>query len=129
MGKQVAKKKPRPIDSQISSTLRELWMRSEPRRQALVRSRIPCLDGSRKKWLETCEQCGKTAYVGQKEHKIKKNGEPSKVTQTILVVHHLDEVPNVWHPEFMKRLFCSVDRLQVVCHECHDRHHALAPTR
>lgn len=111
------------IDTQISSELRRLWMKSTPRKNALIRSRVPCTDGSRKKWVETCEECGLTAYIGQKEHKIKKNGEPSKVMRPILIVHHIDEVPNVWDADFMKRLFCHEDRLQVVCHKCHDKYH------
>ena len=111
------------IDSRISSVLRDLWMKSEPRKQALIRSRKPCEDGSRKKWVECCESCGKTAYIGQKEFKTKKNGEPSKVKRPLLVVHHVDEVPNVWHPKFMTMLFCPSDRLQILCNPCHEKMH------
>ena len=117
------RRKPVPIDAQISSALREVWMKSPNRKAALVRSRKPCEDGSRKKWVETCEVCGKTAYVGQKEFKTKKDGTPSKVQRPILVVHHINEVPNVWEPDFMARLFCPTEDLQVVCGMCHDAAH------
>jgi len=116
-------KKPTPIETRIRSAVREVWMKSEERKNALLRSRKPCKDGSRKKWVETCEICGKAAYIGQKEFKTKKNGEPSKVQRPILVVHHKNEVPNVWAGDFLSRLFCSVDNLQVVCHKCHDKEH------
>ncbi len=111
------------LDTQISSELRRLWMKSEPRKAALIRSRVPCEDGSRKKFLETCERCGKTAYIGEKEHKIKKNGEPSKVMRPVLVVHHVKEVPNVWEADFMERLFCHEDDLMILCNFCHDEVH------
>ena len=117
------RRNPIPIDTQISSALREVWMKSPQRKDALKRSRKPCTDGSRKKWVECCEACGKTAYIGQKECKTKKDGTPSKVQRPVLVVHHINGVPNVWHPEFMSRLFCSPDELQVLCHACHDREH------
>lgn len=115
--------KAKPIETKIRSAMRDVWMKSVERRNALIRSRIPCNDGSRKKWLESCEVCGKTAYIGQKEHKVKKNGEKSKVMRPILAVHHINEVPNVWHPEFISRLFCDEDDLLVVCHPCHDKAH------
>jgi len=116
-------KKPQTIDAKISATMRLLWMTCAERKAALVRSRKPCTDGSRKKWVESCEVCGRTAYIGEKEFKTKKDGSPSKLTRTVLLVHHVNEVPNVWAGDFMKRLFCHVDDLQVVCHLCHDKAH------
>lgn len=116
-------KKPASIDTKISATMRLLWMTCAERKKALVRSRIPCTDGSRRKWLETCEVCGKTAGIGEKEFKTKKDGSPSKLTRKVLVVHHVNEVPNVWADDFMRRLFCHEDDLQVTCHKCHDKAH------
>jgi len=117
------KAKPPPLEAKISSAVRDLWMKSTQRKEALVRSRQPCTDGSRKKYVETCEQCGKTAYIGQKEPKIKKNGEPSKVKRPVLIVHHVNEVPNVWASDFLKRMFCNSDQLMILCHSCHDKAH------
>ena len=118
-----AKKPKKPIDGAISNALRLLWMISTERKNALLRSRSPCTDGSRKKWIESCESCGKTAYIGEKEFKTKKDGTPSKVRRPVLVVHHTNEVPNVWAADFMRRLFCHEDDLQIVCHKCHDNIH------
>lgn len=115
--------KAKTIDIKISATMRLLWMTCAERRKALIRSRFPCRDGSRKKWIESCESCGKTAYIGEKEFKTKKDGSPSKQTRKVLVVHHVNEVPNVWEHDFMKRLFCHEDDLKVVCHECHNEAH------
>jgi len=116
-------KKPTPIETRISSTMRELWMKSEERKNALIRSRQPCKDGSRKKYVETCEMCGRTAYIGQKEPKIKQDGKPSKVERPVLIVHHVNEVPNVWASDFLKRMFCNSDQLMILCHQCHDKAH------
>ena len=117
------KKTPKPIDGKISATMRQLWMTCKERKDALVRSRKPCKDGSRKKWVETCEECGKTAYIGQKEFKTKKDGSPSKLTRKVLIVHHVNEVPNVWADDFMRRLFCPADDLKILCNSCHDKAH------
>jgi len=117
------KKTPKPIDTKISATMRQLWMTCKERKDALVRSRKPCTDGSRKKWVETCEECGKTAYIGQIEFKTKKDGSPSKLTRKVLIVHHVNEVPNVWADDFMRRLFCPADDLKILCHSCHDKAH------
>jgi len=116
--------KAKTIDTKISATMRLLWMTCAERRKSLARSRFPCKDGSRKKWVESCEECGKTAYIGEKEFKTKKDGSPSKQTRKILVVHHVYEVPNVWAHDFMRRLFCHEDDLKVVCHECHSEAHS-----
>lgn len=111
------------LEAKIRSACRDLWMKSEQRRDAFIRSRQPCTDGSRKKYVETCEVCGKTAYIGEKEFQIKKDGTPSKRKQPVLIAHHLDEVPHVWEPDFLSRLFCDSDRLQIVCHDCHRQLH------
>jgi hypothetical protein len=116
-------KKPTPIETRIRSAVREVWMKSEERKDALIRSRKPCKDGSRKKWVETCEICGKAAYIGQKEFKTKKDGSPSKLTRKVLIVHHVNEVPNVWADDFMRRLFCPADELKILCNSCHDKAH------
>jgi hypothetical protein len=111
------------LETQIRSAIRDVWMKSTPRKEAFIRSRIPCGDGSRRKWLETCEMCGKTAYIGEKEHKTKKDGTPSKVKRPVLVCHHIDEVPHVYHPDFIKMMFCAKERLQILCNPCHDAEH------
>ena len=111
------------LEAKIRSAVRNLWMQSEERKKAFVRSRIPCNDGSRRKWLETCEMCDRSAYIGEKEFKTKKDGTPSKVKRPILVCHHIDEVPHVWEPDFLARMFCDSDRLQILCHDCHEKMH------
>ena len=112
------------LEAKIRSAIRDLWMKSEQRRDAFIRSRQPCTDGSRKKWVEVCEMCGKTAYIGEKEFKTKKDGTPSKVKRPVLVCHHLDHVPHVWEPDFLSRMFCDSDRLQILCNDCHTQVHA-----
>ena len=117
------------LETKIRGAVRSLWMQSDIRRDALKRSRIPCNDGSKRKWLETCEVCGKCATIGEKEHKTKKDGTKSKLKRAVLSVHHIDEVPGVWEPDFLSRMFCRhsddpVSRLLVVCNECHDNIHS-----
>ena len=112
------------LEAKIRSAVRNLWMQSEERKKAFVRSRIPCNDGSRRKWLETCEMCDRSAYIGEKEFKTKKDGTPSKVKRPILICHHITTIPDVWHPEFMKRMFCPSDELQILCNDCHAQVHA-----
>lgn len=114
---------PANLEAKIRSAIRDLWMKSEQRREAFIRSRQPCTDGSRKKWIETCEMCGRWAYVGEKEFKTKKDGTPSKVKRPVLICHHVDEVPHVWEPDFLSRMFCDSDRLKILCHDCHDELH------
>jgi len=121
--------KPPALEAKIRSAIRDLWMKSTERKEALIRSRQPCTDGSRKKYVETCEMCGKTAYIGEKEHKIKKDGKPSKVKRPVLIVHHVNEVPNVWASDFLKRMFCNSDNLMILCHSCHDKAHNKPKTK
>jgi hypothetical protein len=99
-------------------------MKSEQRKEAFLRSRRPCRDGSRKKWVEACEECGKTAYIGEKEFKTKKDGTPSKQTRRVLICHHVNEVPNVWEDDYLRRLFCPSDELKILCNSCHDKEHS-----
>ena len=111
------------LEAKIRSAIRDLWMKSEQRRDAFVRSRQPCTDGSRKKWVETCEMCGRTAYIGEKEFKTKKDGTPSKAKRPILICHHVNGVENVRHPNFLKSMFGDSEELQILCHSCHEKMH------
>ena len=112
----------------ISNHMRQLWMICYGRKQALIESRVPCRDGSRKKWKEKCADCGDEYYVGEKYYKITKKGVPSKKATKCLVVHHIDGVPDPLHPDFMKYLYCEQydnphDGYAVLCQDCHDKVH------
>ena len=111
------------IEAKIRSAVRKQWMQSEERKKAFVRSRIPCNDGSRRKWVEKGGMSGKQATSGEKEFKTKKDGTPSKVKRPILICHHVNGVENVWHPNFLKSMFCDSKQLQILCHDCHDDCH------
>jgi hypothetical protein len=113
----------------IRSAIRKLWMISKGRGDALKRSRIPNNTGSKHKWLETCEVCGKAATIGEKEFKPKADGTLGQVKRTVLVVHHIIGVPDVFHQDFLRNMFCEQydkpsDGYEICCHKCHLKTHA-----
>ena len=103
-------------------------MISHGRKKALLLSRVPCTDGSRKKWKEQCFRCKDTYYIGEGYRAITLKGLPSKKVTKCLVVHHINEVPNVFDPKFMIDLYCEgsddpQDGYQVLCQKCHIETH------
>jgi hypothetical protein len=102
--------KVRNLPHDIKNALRGLWMISPQRAAALSRHRIS-------RGIYQCETCPHQGPIGNGKGK-KKNFE----------VDHIDPVvPTDADPElftwdeYIVRLFCSPDRLQVLCRGCHGR--------
>lgn len=86
--------------SQIVRQLRQLWLRSRERSEALKRA------GYR------CEKCG--------VKKSSKKGQEQKIE-----VHHKDGIGN-WDAVIdliRKEILCSPENLQVLCPDCHNEQH------
>ena len=114
--------------SRISNSVRKLWMISKGRKDALLRSRTHAGTEVRFKYYEHCERCDKAFRLKQKEEVLKKDGTPAKAKRTCLVVHHIDQVPDVFDPKFLVYLFCEqydnpADGYMVLCHDCHEEVH------
>jgi hypothetical protein len=113
------------FESSIRNAIRQVWMYSKPRRDAVKRSRIK-FNG---KTFERCEICKKTFAPRQKEFFVKKDGTLSKKAVSCLTVHHITTIPSVFHPDFMKYMFCThlenpADGYLVLCRDCHNKEHS-----
>ena len=87
----------------MRSALHKLWMRSRERAVALKRDQY------------TCQGCGK------KQSK-------AKGQEFAVEVHHLDGVEWDYLLDYVYRhLLCDPARLEVMCHECHEREHPRTP--
>ena len=96
----MAKRQPNTPRSQIRSALRQLFLRSRERSQAL------------KNAGNCCEECGK------KQSR-------AKGREVYIEVHHREHVLN-WDLLFehiYRHLLCNPDELQVLCKECHKKEH------
>lgn len=116
------------LESTLSNANRKVWMMSWGRSEAFRRSRIPCTDGSRKKFKEVCCRCKTSYYIGEKYFPLTVKGVPSKKAKPRLIVHHKYEVPNIWDDNYMKYLYCEqLDDpqlgYQILCQECHIETH------
>ena len=102
----------------IISTLRQATKRWGPKGQALKNARV-------KRGEYTCAACSKSmGATTWREYKSgKQKGKPKKVNDA--VVDHIEPVvdPHVgfttWD-DYIERMFCEVDNLQVICHDCHE---------
>jgi len=85
-------------NSRIKSKLRELWLRSRERGEALKREQY------------TCQQCNvKQSKAKGKEQKIE--------------VHHMEGILN-WDElieQVRKHLLCDPSKLEVLCPDCHNK--------
>ena len=93
------RKKPTTPRSRVKAAMRQLWLRSRERQAAL------------KKAGRCCERCGVKASTA-KGHEQK------------LEVHHVDGIN--WDglvDMFIRRVLPSIDRLEVLCPQCHDDEH------
>ena len=90
---------PRTPRSRVKSALRQLWMKSAERSEALKRDKY------------ICQKCGvKKSVAKGKEQKVE--------------VHHKDGVLN-WDEIIeiiMDQLLCDSKKLEVLCPECHSHH-------
>jgi len=117
------------FETQLRGAVRIIWMKSEVRKNAMHRSRVNNTGAGAHKYYETCEVCGVKHRLGAKEFKTKKDGSLSKQERSCLAVHHIEPIPDVWHSDFLKRMFCRqfedpLDGLLVVCNKCHDEIHS-----
>ena len=116
------------FETQLRSAARQIWLKSKIRANALKRSRVKNTGEGRHRFYETCEVCKTKHRIGDKEFKIKNDGDLSKVERSCLAVHHIEQIPDVWHPDFLRNMFCRqfenpIDGLMVVCNKCHDDIH------
>jgi 5-methylcytosine-specific restriction endonuclease McrA len=85
-------------NSRIKSALRQLWLRSRERANAIKRDQY------------ICQKCGrKQSNAKGKEFKVE--------------VHHEDGICN-WQEIFeviRKNLLCSPDKMKTLCKECHKK--------
>lgn len=83
-----------PKDKQkIRNAVRQIWQRSYPRKLCVQRAIGP--DG-----FPVCEKCGKTVPK--------------------VAIDHMQSVGEL-DGGFISRLFCSSDKLQALCKECHQQ--------
>lgn len=95
-----SRKKPETPRSRVRQTLRQLWLRSRERAQALKLSDY------------RCQRCGlKQSKAKGKEQKIE--------------VHHKEGIGN-WElviDLIFAEILCSPTRLETLCPECHEKEH------
>jgi predicted HNH restriction endonuclease len=95
------KKLPYTPRSRVRSAIRQLWLRSRERAAAIKAS-------GRK-----CQECGVKASV-------------AKGREQKLEVHHIAGIGD-WEKiidQLYSELLVGVDKLKVVCHECHNKIHS-----
>lgn len=82
-------------NAKVRSSLRRLWLYSWQRKEALARAKVG-------KGLYLCASCIKIFHY------------------KLVAVDHIIQVGNSpsWQ-EWIEKLFCPVDGLQVLCHDCH----------
>lgn len=92
----------------IRSALRQAWNKYPVKYQCLNNAKRPSqLDDKRTKWEYQCNECKgwfKTKEV-QVDHK--ESAGSLKTYEDL--------------PDFVRRLFCELDNLQVLCKVCHDK--------
>lgn len=108
------------------SAIRKEWKNSKPRKDCILAARIPCNDGSKRKWLVPCNKCGMTHYLNEKITVPKASGEGTKVVKAYSV-HHLVDAGSCRSfedlAEFTRRMFCPPEKLEVQCYKCHTATH------
>ena len=110
--------------ARIRSAMREVWQWSKPRREAFKRAKFK----ENGITYQKCELCGKRYRLNQKESFLKKDGTVAKRERSCLVCHHKEEIPDVFDPNFMTRMFCEqyknpVDGYLILCNDCHTNIH------
>lgn len=91
----------------LRSQLRRISRRWPPVYEALANAKVPYTgDNKRKKWWYECADC-KQLFDGKN-----------------VSVDHIEPVGTLLKKsdiaDFIEKLFCSVDKLQVLCDNCHD---------
>lgn len=95
----------------VKGAIRRIFSRSELRKQALAKNLILHKSEERprvSKWA-FCDNCGiiEAAYAMEVDHKLP-------------VVPVDTPFENMGWDEFIERLWCDIDNLQVLCETCHD---------
>jgi 5-methylcytosine-specific restriction endonuclease McrA len=89
----------------IRSALRTGMRFYKPKTDLLLKNRKPCKNKGRQKWEYTCESC------------------KQKFKSTDVQVDHIVPAGSLKSyedlPEFVERLYCGEDNLQVLCKPCH----------
>lgn len=88
----------------IRSALRAAYNKYPPKYEALRRARKPVTIG-RQKWAYTCAEC--------KQEFMQKDVQVDHIEPAGTLKEYSDL------PEFVRKLFCSVDELQILCSTCH----------
>jgi len=110
--------------ARIRAVIRQLWQWSKPRKEAFRRARKK-YNGST---VEVCEMCGETYEPNEKEFMVRKDGNLSKKKVACLVCHHKEQIPDVFEPDFMVKMFCEQfenpsDGYMILCNDCHYKVH------
>lgn len=90
--------------SKIRSALRQVWRWSHARKECLKRSKIAGASA----WL--CETCGKPSRDVDVDHVNPVGSTPGA----------RGSEGKTWD-EFMRKLFCTAEELQVLCKKCHEK--------
>lgn len=105
------------------SAIRKEWRNSKMYKQAVFNARIPCTDGSKRKWVVPCAECGVTHYLNQKIHVPTADGKKMKHVRAYQVDHIEDAGSCRSFKEigiFAENMMCPADELQILCFFCHD---------
>ena len=110
----------------IRSALRRLWGYSQQKKDALSRAKIPYTGEGRRKYSIKCEGCGTEYGLGEKVATgLNKDGDWKQAKA--YTVHHVEECGQLKGFEdmsvFTEKLFCSSDKLKVLCYFCHKKEH------
>ena len=106
------KKKTPPwnLKTQVKGALRRLSSRSPQHKEAMEKAVHPIIKGPRGGKQYICAKCNKT-FSGknvQVDHK-----------ETVIPVN--ETIEEMSWDEIIKRIFCSSDKLQVLCKQCHKK--------
>ena len=109
------------------SAIRKEWKNSKMHKDAVLNARIPCNDGSKRKWLVPCAKCKTTYYLNERINVPRATGKGIKNVKAY-AVHHKEEAGSCRSfeeiGEFARKVNCSVEELEILCYSCHQRAHA-----
>lgn len=106
------------------AAIRKEWRNSKMYKDVVLKARIPCTDGSRKKWVVPCAECGTLHYLDQRIKVPTADGKKMKDVPAYQRDHLTDagscrsfkEVG-----EFAEKMNCPPEELQILCYFCHDK--------
>ena len=98
------KKKKPSIHSQITGSLRQIWLRCDARKEALARCKVRGIGNG-----HLCEWCGQLTVKPEVDHMTPVGVAPGSRNWT-------DET---WDGYIARLLYVRPEELQVLCRECH----------